>query len=180
MKRDLKWKRYWNKPVVVALFLISISLIVLGAIPGIPVSSTLSIFFLFVGIGFLICWLLLLDAYFLGGPLTMILAVIGSMAGPGGGFDAPIFTPVCLYTRLDIDPDIMKDLRSYLLDRFREPRKNRETDRWISLKFDDNHWYKYDKRNRVLWIYRRKSSRDMLNTEYHGMFEDLIREKWIS
>jgi hypothetical protein len=172
LSKDFKWKRYWNKPLVIFFLLTGLIMIILCIIPGISLSDSLWGFFLLVGIGFFICGFLLLDIYFLGGPITTILSIISVISSPGY-VEPSGMTHTLLYTKIEMDLDLMKRLRPYLIDRYIRPEVNKETDRWIIMEFKNMNRYKYDKKKGILWIFRGKRTKDMLDLEYYDIFNEL-------
>jgi len=172
LSNDLKWKRYWNKPLVLFFLLIGLTMLILCIIPWISFSRSLIGFFFIVGGGFFICGIILLDYYFLGGPITTILSIFAVISS-SGYVEPSGFSHTLLYTKIEMDLDLMKRLRPYLIDRYIRPEVDKETDRWIIMTFKNMNHYKYDKKRGILWIYRGKRTKEMLDLEYYDVFNEL-------
>lgn len=173
LSKEFKWKIYWNKPLVLFFLLSGSAMLLLFFYYWVIDSETLWGFFLIVGIGFYFCGIVLLNYYLLQGPFIAMIESTGLRTSPQSHAESPRMGPRMWYTNIYMNLDLMKQMRPYLIDRYMKPVVNKETDRWIILEFKNENKYKYDKRLRVLWIYRGKRTREILDLEYYDVFNEL-------
>ena len=173
LSKEFSWKTYWNRPFTLFFLMSGSIMLFLFYYFFVSGSETLWGFFLLVGVGFFACGILLLDYYFLGGILLVILSfgtVIGIRMSSG---ETTILAPRVYYTKIQMSLPLMKRMRPYLIDRYTRPEVNKEDPRWIKLYFKNENRYKYDKLRSVLWIYRKNRTKEMLDVEYYGIFNEL-------
>jgi hypothetical protein len=173
LSKDFKWKTYWNRPLTLFFLLSGSIMLILFFYYWVLDSETLWGFFMLLGTGFYFCGIVLFAYYFIGGPLVTTIDSMGSGVTRTSNIDPTRMGPHTLYTKIDMSLDLMQLLRSYLIDRYIRPVVNKETDRWIIMKFKNENQYRYDKRKGILTIHRGKRTRDMLDLEYYDIFTEL-------